>query len=457
MRRHRIGAFAGVAGAPGNRREGGSVNVMKSGDALRKSVSGVGRGAALAAVLLCAALLVPGTAMAAYRQNYGFVSAWAFPVAPPTFSPLGMNFGPDGNLYVASHEGSFSSFSATGTQVATSLGSTEAAVWASGGLQYVENVAVHDGDAWVVDYNRGLAKFDTSGEFEHISMDKVPGDTYFDQAQGVAVDASGSVYVSDHGSNNSVEGFRVSKFLANGTYVTTFGDTGSVQANRLWSASSIAVGPDFQVYVADWQNGSVRRFTPNVGRSTYTLTASWKSSAFENPVSVAVDSAGNVFVLDNGSSKGVSKVSPAGVVLAHWGSAGSGVGQFTYASAVAVGPNGHIYVDDRDAGRVQEFQLLDLGPTTTANGTVTVKKGKKASFKYHADDDLSDVVKVTIKIYKGSKLKATIACGNVSQGAWHTKTWTCKLAKGSYTWKVYASDGTGHAQRNVASKTFKVK
>ena len=79
------------------------------------------------------------------------------------------------------------------------------------------------------------------------------------------------------------------------------------------------------------------------------------------------------------------------------------------------------------------------------------------SFSYKADADISPSAKPTIKVYKGSSLKATISCGTVSQGYWHSKSWTCKLAKGSYAWKVYAKDSAGHAQLNIASKTLTVK
>ena len=87
---------------------------------------------------------------------------------------------------------------------------------------------------------------------------------------------------------------------------------------------------------------------------------------------------------------------------------------------------------------------------------MSVKRGQNAKFKYKANEDISSTVKVVIRIYRGSTRVATIACGTVSQGVWHTKSWKCKLAKRSYKWKVYAKDGAGHVQRNVATKTLKV-
>jgi DNA-binding beta-propeller fold protein YncE len=171
---------------------------------------------------------------------------------------------------------------------------------------------------------------------------------------------------------------------------------------------------------------------------------------------VAADAKGNVFVLD-ATTRTVTKLNSAGVAVARWGGQGTGNGVFMTPWSLVVAPNGNVFVDDRDALTVQQFQQLDLGPLTSAAANVTVKKGKTAKLKYKADEDFSSTVRVTIKVYKGSKLKATLKLGTVSQGVWHTKSWKCKLAKGSYKWKVYATDAAGHAQQNVASKTLKVK
>ena len=62
-----------------------------------------------------------------------------------------------------------------------------------------------------------------------------------------------------------------------------------------------------------------------------------------------------------------------------------------------------------------------------------------------------------IKVKKGSAVKKTISLGSVQCGSWLTKKWTCKLAKGSYRWFVYATDEGGHVQVLVGNKALKVK
>jgi len=79
------------------------------------------------------------------------------------------------------------------------------------------------------------------------------------------------------------------------------------------------------------------------------------------------------------------------------------------------------------------------------------------TFKYGVTDDFSVKTSAWIKIKKGAAVKKTISLGAVQCGSWLTKKWTCKLAKGSYRWFVYATDEGGHVQVLVGNKKLKVK
>jgi hypothetical protein len=158
------------------------------------------------------------------------------------------------------------------------------------------------------------------------------------------------------------------------------------------------------------------------------------------------------------SARSVTKFSPDRTKLAAWGSRGTGVGEFEMPWSVAIDPLTHLaFVDDRDNFNIQQFHLTDLRPLTYASAAISVKKGKTAVFKFKATSEVAPNVTVTIKIYKGNSRKKIITVGSVTQGWYHTKSWKCTLPKGTYTWRVYASDGAGHSQRAVASKAFKVK
>jgi len=72
------------------------------------------------------------------------------------------------------------------------------------------------------------------------------------------------------------------------------------------------------------------------------------------PSGVAVDAAGFVYVADNGTSR-IEKFTSDGTFISQWGSAGSGDGQFSSVWGIAVGPNGHVYATDIGLARIQEF------------------------------------------------------------------------------------------------------
>ncbi len=75
------------------------------------------------------------------------------------------------------------------------------------------------------------------------------------------------------------------------------------------------------------------------------------------PVGVAVDPAGGVWVADTGHDR-VVEFSSAGRILAAFGSAGSGRGQLNHPVALAVTPFGDVWVADQGNGRVVEFSAV---------------------------------------------------------------------------------------------------
>jgi len=64
---------------------------------------------------------------------------------------------------------------------------------------------------------------------------------------------------------------------------------------------------------------------------------------------------------------------------------------------------------------------------------------------------------VTLKIYKGNKLKKTLKAGTHACNLKQTCSWRCTLAKGKYTLRVYATDIAGNVQSKVGSARLTVK
>jgi sugar lactone lactonase YvrE len=78
------------------------------------------------------------------------------------------------------------------------------------------------------------------------------------------------------------------------------------------------------------------------------------NAQFTNPLGVATDAAGNVYVVDEGGDR-VEKLNLKGEYVGQFGSAGSGNGQFNAPEGIAIAPNGHILVTDTGNHRVEEF------------------------------------------------------------------------------------------------------
>ncbi|WP_195760084.1 putative Ig domain-containing protein [Flavobacterium sp. LC2016-23] len=171
---------------------------------------------------------------------------------------------------------------------------------------------------------------------------------------GVAADAAGNVYVAD--TNNQLirkitpEG--VVSYLA-GSGVVGDGDYTGLRASFNYPRG-IAVDASGNVYVGDVDNNKVRKITP---AGAVTTLAGYKTSGdvngtgflarFARPSELAVDASGTVYLADRDNGK-IKKISPAGVVTTLAGGGTNGVPGASFSSPAGVGvdPLGNIYVSD---------------------------------------------------------------------------------------------------------------
>ncbi len=166
------------------------------------------------------------------------------------------------------------------------------------------------------------------------------GEGEFLWPQGVAADGQGYSYVADTSNN------RIQKFTGDGTFVKQWGSYGD-DPGQLKYPSDIAVDGSGNVYVVG--AGRVDKFT-----SDGVYQTRWDSQCLMT-AGVGVDSEGNVYVSDQGNHR-VSKFSPAGSLLARWGTQGRDDGEFWYPMDVAVDASGYVYVVDSNNHRVQVFR-----------------------------------------------------------------------------------------------------
>jgi hypothetical protein len=203
---------------------------------------------------------------------------------------------------------------------------------------------------------------------------------------GVATDSAGNVYVADSW-NHSIQ--KISPTGVTTTLAGSAGSHGSTDgtgpAARFYYPASVATDSAGNVYVADNGNHTIRKITPTGITTTLAGTASSSGSIdgtgpaarFNSPDGVGTDLAGNVYVADSGNHT-IRKITSTGVTTTLAGLAGSsgsidGTGaaaRFYDPSGVATDPAGNVYVADYRNHTIRK--ITPAGVTSTLAGTAGV-------------------------------------------------------------------------------------
>ncbi len=233
-----------------------------------------------------------------------------------------------------------------------------------------------------------------------------PGE--FNAPEDLAVDAAGHVYVAD------TWNYRIQKFTADGTFLTAWGSQGSGDGQFEEGPIGIAAALGGDVYVA---SGRVQRFNPNgalvaanffldtpwgpyplstardvsVGTTgtvhvldqmgIFTFDSggdhidSWPLPAGTTAQSLAVDTAGNVYLTGHSVTHGtITKYSSAGAITSTWETEPGG-------SSTGIAVSGdRVYATDLTGQRVQMFSLSGellavWGGPGTSNGRFQIPTG----------------------------------------------------------------------------------
>jgi fibronectin type 3 domain-containing protein len=136
---------------------------------------------------------------------------------------------------------------------------------------------------------------------------------------------------------------------------------------------SLAVDGAGNIYVADSKNNRIRKITPQGNVTNFT------SSAFNEPYGVAVDSAGNIYIGDTKSGM-VRKITPNGN--------GSNLKDSSYPYGVAVDSAGNVYVAEANKHRIRK--ITSSGDVSTlAGGTEGNDDGKGTSAQFNLPFDVA--------------------------------------------------------------------
>ncbi len=200
--------------------------------------------------------------------------------------------------------------------------------------------------------------------------------------QGGAVDSAGNLYIADTFNN------RVRK-VSNGVITTvagggsSLGDNGLAISAQLYFPGGVVVDSAGNLYITDTFNDRIRKVSNGeivtvAGNGTYGFSGDNRpatSAELSDPGGAAVDSAGNLYIADSGSSR-VRKVSN-GVITTVAGNGTPGFsgdnGPATSAelispSGVAVDTAGNLYIADSGNSRVRK---VSNGAITTVAGNGT--------------------------------------------------------------------------------------
>ncbi|CAN5168627.1 hypothetical protein BH11PSE11_BH11PSE11_18340 [soil metagenome] len=222
---------------------------------------------------------------------------------------------------------------------------------------------------------------------------------------GVAVDSSGTVYVADT-SNNSIR-----KITSAGVVTTLAGNGAQGGTNGTGPSATfreprgLGVDPAGNVYVADYGNHVVRKITPAGVTTTFAGTMGVPGSAdgagtaalFRGLDSVAVDSAGNVYVADT-DNRTIRKITSSGIVSTLAGSAGAGgssdgtgtAARFGEPRGISVDANGTIHVADYGGHTVRRITSAGVVSTLAGSGGAPgTVDGTGAAARFYAPSAVS--------------------------------------------------------------------
>src|SRR5665213_1308555 len=204
----------------------------------------------------------------------------------------------------------------------------------------------------------------------------------FGNCYGITIDTAGNLYVTDAG-GQSVRKITPQLIVSSvaGSGVAGYADAAGPNA-QFSSPWGVAVDSTGNIYVGDYNNGTIRKITaagvvstlagtaPHPGSTDGTDAAAW----FAGPSGAAADGAGNLYIADTANST-IRKITWDGVVTTVAGMAGTpgavnGVGvaaRFNLPTGVVMDLSGNAYVTD--AGNDTIRKVTPSGAVTTLAGT----------------------------------------------------------------------------------------
>ena len=206
------------------------------------------------------------------------------------------------------------------------------------------------GDVWVVGKTI-VREYSPSGELKLSFGSQGTGNGQFREAQDIAIDPSGNVWVVDSGEFLSAT-TRVQKFNSKGKYLSQFGKLGSGNGEFSYPLG-IAADSEGNILVADTGNSRYQEFNSAGEFVRKVGTEGTGNGQFKFPRGIAVDSEGRVWVTDSGNNR-LQRFSSKGAYQTQFGAYGPNDGQFVSPSGIAISGTS-LWVADTGNDRVQKL------------------------------------------------------------------------------------------------------
>lgn len=343
--------------------------------------------------------------------SYAYGGDGGLATAAQIYYPMGLFIDASGNLYIVDNYNHRVRKVNTSGIISTVAGNGSSGFGGDGGaaitaqfnydflnvpLGYVKLDAA--GNIYIADAaNRRLRKINNAGIVTTVAGNGSIGSggdgsaatlAQLNDPNGIAIDASGNIYISDQGSGKirkvNSTGI-ISTFAGTGAY--TFNGDGNAAVNTaLYAPAGIALDASGNMYVADMGNNRIRKINTSgivstvagSGTGGYSGDGGAATSAqLFQPTDVAIDTAGNIYIADAYNSC-IRKVSTSGVIttVAGTGSYGfSGDGgnataaQLAMPNKVAVDTSGNIYIGDAYNHRIRKVNSQGIITTIAGTGT----------------------------------------------------------------------------------------
>ena len=336
-------------------------------------------------------ILAGGSAFKGYADGTGTAALFSGPTALVVDS--------SGNIYVADREnnrirkitsaGVVTTFAGSGTS-GTANGTGIAATFADPGTITIDS----SGNLYVIDAFAAtqIRKITPAGVVTSFagqvgvtgSTDGTGTSALFGGIQGIAIDSSDNLYVTD------TSNFKIRKITSAGV-VTTFagsGSSGSVDGTGIAASftniTALTVDSSGNLYVIDGGNTSdaantkIRKITSAGVVTTFAGSSSsayvdgtGTAASFQNIGGITVDSSGNLYVTESGGGNTIRKITSAGIVTTFAGLKDSTdddidgtltAARFQQPYGITIDSSGNLYVAEYEFGFQNNIRKIVFTP-----------------------------------------------------------------------------------------------